>query len=162
MNPTILLLNGPNLNLLGTREPERYGTETLADIEARLSAIAATRGFGVRARQSNHEGVMIDEIHAAYADGVLGVILNAGALTHTSVALRDALLGTSLPFIEVHITNVWSREPFRQVSLLHDVAAGVIVGCGTLGYDLALAALLHRVASSPPRSVALATPGSSR
>lgn len=134
----ILLLNGPNLNLLGTREPQTYGTTTLADIESRFAAQAAAAGAGFACFQSNHEGAMIDRIHAARHEQVDAIIINPGAWTHTSVALRDALAGVAIPFIEVHISNVHKREPFRHHSFLSDIAEAVIVGCGPAGYGYAL------------------------
>lgn len=137
----LLLVNGPNLNLLGTREPEVYGTATLADVEQLTAAAAAEHGFEVRAVQSNHEGVLIDAIHAARTD-CLGVVINPGGLTHTSVALRDALTGIGLPFAEVHISDVYAREEFRHFSYLDDVAAVRIVGRGVDGYADALRELI--------------------
>ena len=136
--PRILLLHGPNLNLLGTREPEKYGSTTLDQLEASLTARAAIAGFHLDCLQSNHEGVLVDRIHAARTDGTVACIINAGALTHTSVALRDAFAGASLAFLEVHITNVHAREEFRHHSYLSAVARGIIVGFGVRGYDLAL------------------------
>jgi 3-dehydroquinate dehydratase II len=136
--PRILLLHGPNLNLLGTREPEKYGSTTLAQLEARLTERAAKAGFQLDCLQSNHEGVLVDRIHATRSDGTVGCIINAGALTHTSVALRDAFVGASLSFLEVHITNVHAREEFRHHSYLSAIARGIIVGFGVRGYDLAL------------------------
>lgn len=135
MTPTrrLLLVNGPNLNLLGTREPDIYGTATLADVERITAEAAAAAGFDVRALQSNHEGVLIDAIHAARAD-CAGVIINPGGLTHTSVVLRDALTGVGLPFAEVHISDVYAREEFRHHSYLHDVAAVRVIGRGVDGY----------------------------
>ncbi len=138
------LINGPNLNLLGTREPEVYGSTTLAELEADLTARAAQSGVALDCFQSNHEGAIVDQIHAAAAAGSKGVIINPGAYTHTSIALRDALLGTGLPFIEVHISNVYAREEFRHRSVLRDVAQGVIVGLGMLGYGYALSAMILR------------------
>jgi len=129
----ILLVNGPNLNLLGTREPELYGTATLADVEQFTADAAAEVGFEVAAVQSNHEGVLIDAIHAAREDCV-GIVINPGGLTHTSVVLRDALTGVSLPFAEVHISDVYAREEFRHHSYLDDVAAVRVVGRGVQGY----------------------------
>jgi 3-dehydroquinate dehydratase-2 len=129
----ILLVNGPNLNLLGTREPELYGTATLADVEQLTADAAAEVGFEVAAVQSNHEGVLIDAIHAAREDCV-GIVINPGGLTHTSVVLRDALTGVSLPFAEVHISDVYAREEFRHHSYLDDVAAVRVVGRGVQGY----------------------------
>ena len=138
MSKKVLILNGPNLNLLGTREPHIYGAETLSDIEAQLTAQAKALGVSVVFLQSNSEGVLIDKIHAARSDGVDFVIINPGGLTHTSVALRDAFLGVDLPFVEVHISNVHKREPFRRHSYLSDIAVGVIAGLGTAGYGYAL------------------------
>ena len=139
--PIIHVLNGPNLNLLGTREPETYGTATLADIEARLRQRAAARGVGIEFRQSNHEGDLVTWIQQAGAAGE-AVILNAGAYTHTSVAIRDAIRGSGAQVVEVHLSNVHARERFRHHSHISPVAAGVIVGFGVLSYDLALDALL--------------------
>lgn len=133
MSRRILLVNGPNLNLLGTREPELYGTATLADVEQLTADAAAEVGFEVVAVQSNHEGVLIDAIHAAREDCV-GIVINPGGLTHTSVVLRDALTGVSLPFAEVHISDVYAREEFRHHSYLDDVAAVRVVGRGVGGY----------------------------
>lgn len=135
---SILVLNGPNLNLLGTREPQIYGSDTLPQIMAELTQIAADAGAKLESLQSNHEGVLIDRIHAARTDGTQFIIINPGGLTHTSVALRDALAGVALPFIEVHISNVHKREAFRHHSFLSEIAAGVIVGLGVNGYRLAL------------------------
>ncbi len=143
--PRILVLNGPNLNLLGTREPEIYGRDTLADILARLGALAANRGATLVDFQSNAEHALIDRVHAARSDGTDAILLNPGGLTHTSVALRDALLGVGLPFYEVHLSNTYAREPFRHHSYFSDAAAGVIVGLGALGYELALEAALRRL-----------------
>ena len=138
MAKSILVLNGPNLNLLGSREPGIYGTKTLADIERELAERAGEKGVALRCCQSNHEGVLIDRIHAAPSEGVDFIIINAGGLTHTSVALRDALCAVALPFVEVHISNLYRREGFRHVSLLADAAIGSIVGLGPAGYGLAL------------------------
>ncbi|MFD7870959.1 type II 3-dehydroquinate dehydratase [Microbacterium sp. NPDC059771] len=129
----LLLVNGPNLNLLGTREPDIYGTATLADVERITTETAAEAGFAVRAVQSNHEGVLIDAIQAARAD-CIGIIINPGGLTHTSVVLRDSLTGVGLPFAEVHISDVYAREEFRHHSFLHDVAAVRVIGRGVDGY----------------------------
>jgi len=137
----LLLLNGPNLNLLGTREPEVYGTATLADVEQLTARTAADLGYDVRALQSNHEGALIDAIHAARED-CAGIVINPGGLTHTSVALRDALTGVSLPFAEVHISDVYARETFRHFSYLDDVAAVRVVGRGVDGYAEAVRALV--------------------
>lgn len=140
----ILVLNGPNLNLLGSREPGHYGQDTLASIEAKLGELAT--GHEISFFQSNAESELIDRIHRAGDDGVDFILINPAALTHTSIALRDALLGVSIPFIEVHISNVFAREPFRHQSYLSDVAVGVVSGLGTQGYELALAAALRRLA----------------
>ena len=134
---TILVINGPNLNLLGTREPEKYGTSTLADVERLAATAAEAHGFTVNCVQSNHEGVLLDAIHAARGTAV-GIVLNAGAFTHTSVALRDALAAVQLPAVEVHITNVHQREEFRHHSFLSPVCTAVIVGAGVFGYKLAI------------------------
>ena len=136
----ILVLNGPNLNLLGTREPGIYGHTTLADIEAACVAHGATLGLAVTCAQSNHEGALVDHLHAARGT-MAGVVLNAGAYTHTSVALRDAITATGLPVIELHLSNVHAREAFRHVSLIAPVCIGVIQGFGARGYPLALTAL---------------------
>lgn len=134
----ILLLNGPNLNLLGSREPEVYGSETLADIERNLTDFATKSGVQLHCFQSNHEGALIDRIQTAAKDGVDFIVVNAGSLTHTSIGIRDALAGVSIPFVEVHISNIHAREDFRHRSLLADRAVGTIVGLGTAGYRLAL------------------------
>ncbi len=139
----ILVLNGPNLNLLGSREPGIYGAETLQSIEQRL--VAQAKGHEIRFFQSNAEHELIERIHQAGADGVDFILINPAALTHTSVALRDALLGVKIPFIEIHLSNVFAREPFRHRSYLSDVAVGVISGLGADGYELALAAALRRL-----------------
>ena len=144
----ILVLHGPNLNLLGTREPQLYGHDTLAQIDTDLARIATDAGAELQSQQSNHEGVLIDRIHAAKLDGTHFIIINPGGLTHTSVGLRDALAGVALPFIEVHVSNVHQREAFRHHSYLSAIASGVIVGLGVNGYRLALAhALTLRAAS---------------
>ncbi|MCA0175625.1 MAG: type II 3-dehydroquinate dehydratase [Proteobacteria bacterium] len=143
----VLLLNGPNLNLLGLREPELYGHDTLADVENRFVAEAAALGHPAQCFQSNHEGALIDRIHAARIDGTQGIVINPGGLTHTSVALRDALLGVALPFVEIHISDVHAREPFRHHSYLSDVATAVVVGQGVAGYRSALHLLCARLAS---------------
>ena len=139
----ILVLNGPNLNLLGTREPEIYGTTTLDDIAARCNEVASARSAEIDFKQSNHEGELVDWIQNA--GDVAGIIINAGAYTHTSVALRDAFVGTALPFVEVHLSNVFARESFRHDSLLADVAIGGIFGLGPIGYTLGLRGLLDAV-----------------
>lgn len=136
----LLLLNGPNLNRLGSREPEVYGRATLADIEAGLTAEAAALGHRLHCFQSNHEGALVERIHQAADEGVACAIFNPGAYTHTSIALRDALLAVALPFVEVHLSNVFARESFRHRSYLSDIAIGVICGLGAQGYSLALSA----------------------
>lgn len=133
----ILVINGVNLNLLGMREPQVYGSETLADISAQLDNLAEKLGVNVRHFQSNYEGAIVDEIQAARGN-TDWIIINAGAFTHTSVAIRDALAGVAIPFVEVHISNVHAREAFRHHSYLSDKASGVIVGLGTFGYQAAL------------------------
>jgi len=140
----ILLLNGPNLNLLGTREPQTYGATTLAEVEAQCARLAGARGAVLQCFQSNHEGALIDRIHAARAEGVDAIVINPGGLTHTSVALRDALGGVAIPFVEVHISNVHAREPFRHHSYLSDIAKGVLAGFGVDGYRMALTHLLEQ------------------
>jgi 3-dehydroquinate dehydratase-2 len=134
----ILVLNGPNLNLLGTREPAIYGGRTLAQIESELSDVARRYGADIVFFQSNHEGALVDRIHVARTDGTTFLIINAGAFTHTSIALRDALTAVALPFIEVHLSNVHRREEFRHRSYLADLAVGSIVGLGAAGYRYAL------------------------
>lgn len=141
----LLLLNGPNLNLLGVREPEKYGVATLADIVSRLQSQAAQHGHTLDHLQSNAEHVLIERIHAARSDGTAFILINPAALTHTSVALRDALLGVAIPFIEIHISNVHAREDFRQHSYFSDIAVGVIAGLGAQGYELALQAAMTRI-----------------
>jgi len=136
---TILLLNGPNLNLLGTREPDVYGSTTLADVEAAVTAAGDKLGHTVEAFQSNAEDQLVDRIHAA-AGKVDFILINPGAFTHTSLALRDAILGINVPFIEIHISNIHAREEFRRQSYFSDVAVGIICGLGTQGYELALLA----------------------
>ena len=133
-----MLLNGPNLNLLGTREPEIYGSETLQDIETNLLAIAKEVNCDLICHQSNAEHELVDLVHSARDEKVKCIIMNPGALTHSSIALRDALSGVGIPFIEIHISNIYAREDFRQVSYLSDVAQGVISGLGIAGYELAL------------------------
>ncbi|RVT54308.1 type II 3-dehydroquinate dehydratase [Rubrivivax albus] len=139
----ILLLNGPNLNLLGTREPQTYGATTLPEVEAICAALATEHGATLQAFQSNHEGALIDRVHAARSEGVDAIVINPGGLTHTSVALRDALAGVAIPFIEVHISNVHAREAFRHHSYLSGIAKGVLAGFGVDGYRMALSHLLR-------------------
>ncbi|WP_426189313.1 type II 3-dehydroquinate dehydratase [Massilia sp. DWR3-1-1] len=134
----LLLLNGPNLNLLGTREPAVYGGTTLADLEAAAVAQAGAAGASLACFQSNHEGALIDRIHAARGEGVDAIVINPGGLTHTSVALRDALAAVEIPFVEVHISNVHQREAFRHHSFLSAIALGTICGLGTDGYRYAI------------------------
>ncbi len=140
----ILVLSGPNLQMLGTREPDRYGSTTLPEIHARLSALAQELGVAVDCEQSNHEGVVLDRIAGARG-AFAGIVINAGGWTHTSVALRDALLAANLPFVEVHLSNVAAREPFRHHSYLSDVAAGVVFGFGAESYLLGLRGLVSRL-----------------
>ncbi len=141
---SILVLHGPNLNLLGSREPHLYGRDTLATIDRRLFARARSAGVALESFQSNHEGALIDRVQAAGTAGVGAIIINPGGLTHTSVSLRDALVGVALPFIEVHLTNVHAREPFRRHSYFSDAAIGSVVGLGSRSYELALDYLLNR------------------
>jgi 3-dehydroquinate dehydratase-2 len=137
MSKTVYVLNGPNLNLLGLRQPEIYGSDTLADVEAACVATAGAAGLGLRFLQSNHEGVLVDWIHEARADAA-GIVINPGAYTHTSIAILDALNAYAGPVIEVHVSNIHRREEFRQHSYVSLRADGVIAGCGTEGYVLAL------------------------
>jgi len=141
----ILLLNGPNLNLLGSREPAIYGKQTLAQIEAALAVEAQALGHTLDCCQKNQEGLLIERIHQCAIDGTAFIIFNPGAFTHTSIALRDALIGVAIPFIEVHLSNVFAREEFRHRSYLSDIAAGVIIGFGASGYRLALLAAHERL-----------------
>ncbi|MDX2375382.1 type II 3-dehydroquinate dehydratase [Microbacterium sp. LRZ72] len=143
----LLLVNGPNLNLLGTREPGIYGTETLADVERRTVEAAAEHGYDVRALQSNHEGVLIDAIHAARQD-CAGIVINPGGLTHTSIVLRDALSGVALPTAEVHISDVRARESFRHHSYVADVAVVHVIGEGVAGYALAVHRLVAGITAT--------------
>jgi 3-dehydroquinate dehydratase-2 len=142
----ILLLNGPNLNLLGAREPEIYGSATLKSIETKLEGLARVRGHSLVAFQSNAEHELIAKIHAAKRDGIAFVIINPAGYSHTSIALRDAFLAVAVPFIEVHLSNVFARETFRQHSYLSDIAVGCIFGLGPIGYELALEAACARLA----------------
>lgn len=141
----VLVLNGPNLNLLGDREPERYGSQSLPEIVARLERQAAAAGARLAAFQSNAEHELVERIQQAGHDGTAFIVINPAAYTHTSVAIRDALLAVGIPFIEVHLSNVHGREPFRRHSYLSDIAVGVIAGLGPLGYELALTAALRHV-----------------
>lgn len=141
----ILVVHGPNLNLLGTREPEIYGRETLADIDRQLATLGSELGAEVSTFQSNHEGALIDRIHQARVDGVAGILINPGGFTHTSVALRDALAAVAIPTIEVHLSNVHAREEFRRHSYVSGVVLGQICGLGAQGYQLALRGLLGRL-----------------
>jgi 3-dehydroquinate dehydratase-2 len=142
---SILLLNGPNLNLLGTREPHLYGRDTLAQIERRLTARAEAAGVKLKCVQTNHEGVAVDCVQQALRDGVGFIILNPAAFTYSSIALRDALTGTRIPFLEVHLSNIHAREPWRAHSHFTAVAVGSILGLGSRGYDLALEFAIERV-----------------
>jgi 3-dehydroquinate dehydratase-2 len=142
---SILVIQGPNLNLLGTREPEVYGKTTLEDIHQNLGDIAKSQSIELSTYQSNHEGELIDRIQKAKHDGVDFIIINPGAFTHTSVALRDALAGVAIPFTEVHLSNIHQREEFRKHSYLSDIATGVICGLGAIGYELALQAAIARL-----------------
>jgi 3-dehydroquinate dehydratase-2 len=149
----VLVLHGPNLNLLGLREPEIYGHKTLSDINDDLSSQAAALGVSLTTLQSNHAGVLIDAIHDAYGR-IDGIVINPGGLTHTSVALRDALAGVAIPFVEVHLSNVYAREPFRHHSFLSPIAVGVISGFGPNSYSLGLSAIVQRLSrgQDKPRS----------
>ncbi|MBK6887846.1 MAG: type II 3-dehydroquinate dehydratase [Tetrasphaera sp.] len=142
----IAVLNGPNLNLLGEREPHIYGAETLADVEERCRRAAEALGYAVDCRQSNHEGALVDAVHELRQ--CAGFVVNLGAYTHTSIALRDALATVSGPVVEVHISNVYSRETFRHLSYVAPLALAVISGCGTRGYEFAVAAIADRLAYS--------------
>ena len=144
-NPSILVVQGPNLNLLGTREPEVYGKTTLEDIHQKLGQLANSHSVNLDTYQSNHEGELIDRIQKAKQESVDFIIINPGAFTHTSVALRDVLAGVSIPFIEVHLSNIHQREEFRKHSYLSDIATGVICGLGALGYELAMTAAIARI-----------------
>jgi 3-dehydroquinate dehydratase-2 len=145
---SVLLLNGPNLNLLGTREPEIYGKTTLEDITQNLGELAKKAGISLESFQSNHEGELIDRVQQAKRDGICFIMINPGGFTHTSVALRDALAGVAIPFIEVHLSNIHQREEFRKHSYFSDLALGVICGFGAKGYELALAAIQDKINSN--------------
>ena len=140
----ILVLNGPNLNLLGTREPEVYGTDSLEDIQNSLQSLALKNSMNIDFYQSNSENALIERLHKAKQDSVNYIIINPGAFTHTSIALRDAFLGVDIPFIEVHISNIYSREEFRKKSYLSDISKGLITGLGVAGYEFALLSILQR------------------
>ena len=140
----ILVLNGPNLNLLGTREPEVYGTDSLQDIEENLKLISKKHNVNIRFYQSNSENELINELHNAKQEKIDAIIINPGAFTHTSIALRDAFLGVDIPFIEVHISNIYRREEFRKKSFLSDISEGLITGLGVSGYEFALLSIIKR------------------
>ena len=142
----ILLINGPNLNLLGTREPEIYGDKTLTDIEKELIQIAKQNRFKLECYQSNHEGEIVDKIQSS-VKGFQGILINAGAFTHTSISIRDALIGSRIPFVELHISNIFSREDFRKESFLTDKAIGIISGFGISSYSLALEGIIGYLSS---------------
>ncbi|HEY7243327.1 MAG TPA: type II 3-dehydroquinate dehydratase [Xanthobacteraceae bacterium] len=150
MAQTAYVLNGPNLNLLGTREPEIYGRATLEDVEMLCREAAKRHGFDIEFRQSNHEGEMVEWVHEAAAKGAAGILINAGAYTHTSIALRDAIAAVSLPVIEVHISNIFARESFRHESRIAPVAKATLCGFGVSGYALALAGLSALVTARAP------------
>ena len=143
--PDLLVINGPNLNLLGSREPEHYGSDTLDSINGKLSKIAAENSLSLESVQSNAEADLIEHIHNAAKDNVRFIIINPAAFTHTSVALRDALSGVDIPFIEIHLSNVHAREAFRERSYFSDIAVGVISGLGAQGYELALHAAINQL-----------------
>ncbi len=142
----ILLINGPNLNLLGTREPEIYGNQTLNDVEKELVKIAQDKNINIECFQSNHEGEIVDKIHDS-VEATQGILINAGAFTHTSISIRDALIASEIPFVELHISNIFSREEFRKESFLTDIAIGIISGFGTTGYTLALEGIVEYLKS---------------
>lgn len=145
MSASFLVLHGPNLNLLGTREPDIYGSETLAEVDARLVRFGAELGLQIETFQSNHEGALIDRIQQAKRDGCAAIIINPGGYTHTSVALRDAIAAVNLPTMEVHLSNIHAREKFRHYSYIAPIAIGQICGLGTIGYELAIRGLLARM-----------------
>ena len=140
----VLVLNGPNLNLLGTREPEVYGTDSLKDIEENLKSISKKHNVNIHFYQSNSENELINELHNAKQENIDAIIINPGAFTHTSIALRDAFLGVDIPFIEVHISNIYRREEFRKKSFLSDISEGLITGLGVNGYEFALLSIIKR------------------
>jgi 3-dehydroquinate dehydratase-2 len=148
VNRSVLVIQGPNLNLLGMREPEVYGTITLDDIHKKLADLAKQVDISLETYQSNHEGELIDRVQKAKKDGVSFIIINPGGFTHTSVALRDALAGVAIPFIEVHLSNIHQREEFRKHSYFSDLAMGVICGLGAHGYELALNTIQHKLSST--------------
>jgi 3-dehydroquinate dehydratase-2 len=150
MKARISVVHGPNLNLLGTREPQVYGSTTLAQIDEGLRRLGDELGVQVDCFQSNHEGALVERIHAAAREGTRFVLINPAAYTHTSVALRDALAGVALPFVEVHLSNVYRREKFRHHSYFSDLAEAVISGCGAMGYSLALRFAVERLMTNPP------------
>ena len=143
--PDLLVINGPNLNLLGTREPDHYGTDTLEDINHRLIKQAEEENFSLESFQSNSEVDLIEKIHSAAKNGIRFILINPAAFTHTSVALRDAIIGVGIPFIEIHLSNVHAREAFREYSYFSDVAVGTISGLGALGYELGLQAAIEQL-----------------
>ena len=149
----ILILHGPNLNLLGTREPQHYGQDRLVDIDQRLHSLAAASGLTAQSYQSNAEHELIDQIHQAGAANTAFIVINPAGFTHTSVALRDALAAVQIPFIEIHLSNVHSREEFRHHSYFSDIATGVISGLGPLGYELALQAAIFHIENNTHKSV---------
>ncbi|WP_297912192.1 type II 3-dehydroquinate dehydratase [Thiomonas sp.] len=149
MKARISVVHGPNLNLLGTREPQVYGSTTLAQIDEGLRRLGDELGVQVECFQSNHEGALVERIHAAARDGTRFVLINPAAYTHTSVALRDALAGAALPFVEIHLSNVYRREKFRHHSYFSDLAEAVISGCGAMGYSLALRFAVERLMTNP-------------
>ena len=143
----ILLINGPNLNLLGTREPEIYGNKTLSDIEQDLTKAAESKNILLECFQSNHEGEIVDKVHAS-VNNIQGILINAGAFTHTSISIRDALIGSKIPFVELHISNIFSREEFRKESFLTDKAIGIVSGFGISSYSLALEGIIGYLSSN--------------
>lgn len=144
-HPTVLVLHGPNLNMLGTREPTHYGVQSLNDIDQALTRLGETAGAWIETFQSNHEGALIERIHQGARESVDFIVINPAGYTHTSVALRDALAAVSIPFIEVHLSNIYARESFRHQSLFSDLAVGVVTGLGAQGYELALEYALRQI-----------------